>query len=327
MKEPLISIKNLSVSYRIREGLVNSVKGVSLDLFKNDVIALIGESGCGKSTLTSAILGTGAPNTVIDKASEILWEGENVLDYSPEKLRQFRWVKAAMIFQAAQNALNPTLRIEEQFRDTMIDHGLSGGRQQDLERINELLSMVRLEADRILPSYPHELSGGMRQRAIIALSMILNPKFLILDEPTTALDTITQHYIFDILTEVQQKTGTSMMLVTHDLSSAAKLCHRVGVMYAGQLVELGSADAVFNAAQHPYAAALINAMPSIEGDVTRHKAIPGAMPDLLSRPEGCLFHPRCSYAMPRCREERPHLEQISDGHWKACFLEKLDANH
>jgi len=324
MDETLISIRNLNVSYKVREGLLRSVLGVSIDLFANDIVALIGESGCGKSTLTSAILGIGAPNTLIHEESSIVWKGENILEYDDEKLRQFRWLKASMIFQAAQNALNPTMRLEEQFRDTMIDHELSRGRAKDRERIEELLSMVRLDVKRVLPAYPHELSGGMRQRVIIALSMLLEPEFLILDEPTTALDTITQHYIFEILRAVQRETKTSMLLVTHDLSSAAALCHRVGVMYAGHLVELGTVDDVFVRAAHPYAEALINAMPSIDGDITKHKAIPGAMPSLLSRPPGCSFHPRCPKCQDRCRTERPDLIEFSPGHWKACFLEGND---
>ena len=179
--------------------------------------------------------------------------------------------------------------------------------------------MVRLEADRVLPAYPHELSGGMRQRAIIALALVLDPEFIILDEPTTALDTITQHYIFDILQDVREKTGASMLLVTHDLSAAAKLADRVGVMYAGKLVEIGPAEDIFERARHPYAAGLINAMPSIEGDVSRHKAIPGAMPDLMSRPSGCRFHPRCARAVERCSLEEPPLEEIAPHHERACW--------
>lgn len=323
MSDVLVSMRHVTVRHRLREGLVPAVEDVSLDILRDEVVALIGESGCGKSTLTSTLLGLGAMNSVIDPASRILWEDENILEFAPERLRQFRWVKASLIFQAAQNALNPTITLEEQFRDTLIDHGASRGRTLDRERIAGLLDMVRLDAGRVLPAYPHQLSGGMRQRAIIALALVLDPQLLILDEPTTALDTITQHYVFDILREAQARTHASMLLVTHDLGSAAKLADRVGVMYAGQLVEIGPSADVFREARHPYAAALVSAMPSIEGDVNRYRPIPGSTPDVFSRPEGCLFQPRCTRSLDRCREERPVLEEKLPGRRAACWLEDL----
>lgn len=321
-QEPLLSIRNLTVSYRLPDALAVTVDDASLDLAPGEALALIGESGCGKSSLATAILRTGAPNVVVDSASRILFRGRDLLTLGDEELRRFRWAEAAMVFQAAQNAFNPTLRLGEQFLDTMADHGMLRGAEGNRAHLAELLSLVRLETGRVLPAYPHQLSGGMRQRALVALALVLEPEFLILDEPTTALDTIMQHYVLDILRNVQRTRGMAMLLVTHDLGAAARLCSRVAVMYAGHVVEVGPLAKVFTSARHPYARALVDALPSVHGDVTRHKAIPGAMPDPLSRPPGCPFHPRCPRALPLCSETRPSLTTAGDGGLVACHLEE-----
>ncbi len=223
----------------MREGLVKSVDGISFDVERGKVTALIGESGSGKSTLTAAILRILAPNGKISPDSSIYFEGKDILKMSDSEIRDFRWRKASMVFQAAQNAMNPTIRIKRQIMDTVIDHGDNPNSEVYNNRLRELLGMVRLPPSRVLNSFPHELSGGMRQRVIIALSMILNPEFIILDEPTTALDVITQHYIFDILDDIHEKTNLTMLFITHDMSAVAKLADNIGVMYAGKIFRDG----------------------------------------------------------------------------------------
>lgn len=325
--EIILKIENLKVDYEVKEGLVKSVDNVSFDVEKGKVTALIGESGSGKSTLTGAILRILAPNGRIDPSGKILFNGQDILKMSSEEIRQFRWMKASMVFQAAQNAMNPVLRIEDQIMDSVIDHGIDPHSEEVRGRLQSLLSMVRLEPDRVLRAYPHQLSGGMRQRVIIALSMILDPEFIILDEPTTALDVITQHYIFDILRDIHEKTKVSMIFITHDMSAVAKLAHTIGVMYAGKIFEMTSAHKLFETPMHPYTIGLLGSIPSIEGDVIQRKPIEGQTPDLINKPAGCVFHPRCSFVQDLCREKEPPFREIEEGHKAAChFAEKIGAD-
>ncbi len=313
-----IKFKNVRVDYQVREGLVKSVDGVTFDVKKSRITALIGESGSGKSTITGAVLRILAPNGKISPESEILFEGKDILKMSPHEVRNFRWRKASMVFQAAQNALNPTVRIKSQIFDTVTDHGENPGSEEYRKRLQELLSMVRLEPKRVLNAFPHELSGGMRQRVIIAMSMILKPEFIILDEPTTALDVITQSYIFDILKEIHEKTGQTMIFITHDMSAVAKLADTIGVMYAGKIFELCDADLLFDKPLHPYTMGLLNSIPSIEGDTIKRKPVKGQTPDLINKPSGCVFHPRCDYAEQICMEKEPEFADLGRGHFVAC---------
>lgn len=314
----LVRVRNLRVDYQVREGLIKSCDNVSFDIEKGKVTAMIGESGSGKSTLSNAILGLLPPNGKIAPGSEVLFEGQNMLQMGAEKMRQFRWRKASLVFQAAQNALNPTVRIQEQLLDTVDDHGDNPRREPYPERLARLLSMVRLSPSRVLNAYPHELSGGMRQRVIIAMALMLQPELVILDEPTTALDVITQSYIFDILQDIHRETQLTMVFITHDLAAVARLADRIGVMYAGKMVELAPADVLFKSSRHPYTRGLFGSLPSIEGDTVQRRPIAGQPPDLIHKPAGCVFNPRCSYAIDRCRTEEPAFEPIASGHQVAC---------
>jgi len=313
---PLLAVKDLVVEFDLGRGALRAVNEASLDVLPGEIMAIVGESGSGKTTLAFSIFNLVPPPGQI-VGGEIFFDDIEVLSLGPEELRKYRWKEVAMVFQAAQNVMNPVIRIAEQMIDTAQAHGKTA-KGEVLERAAELLRMVRLEPSQVLRAYPHELSGGMRQRVIIALSLLLEPKMLILDEPTTALDVVTQAYILDILTDIRDKLGLTMMLLTHDMSIVAKVADRVGVMYAGRIMEVGNVGDIFYDAKHPYTMGLINAAPSLIGDVASKKPIPGSPPDLLNPPIGCPFHPRCAYATDRCRKERPELEKIGDGRLIAC---------
>jgi len=313
---PLLSVKDLVVKFDLGKGALKAVNKASLDVQEREIMAIVGESGSGKTTFAFSIFNLVPPPGQI-VGGKILFDGTEVLSLNPEELRKYRWKEVAMVFQAAQNVMNPVIRVANQMIDTAQAHGKTSKREV-LERATELLQMVRLEPSQVLRSYPHELSGGMRQRVVIALSLLLNPKMLILDEPTTALDVVTQAYILDILTDIRDRLGLAMVLLTHDMSIVAKVADRVGVMYAGRIMEVGTVEEIFYDARHPYTMGLINAAPSLIGDITKKKPIPGSPPNLLNPPPGCSFHPRCPHATTRCREEEPELEGISDGRLVAC---------
>ena len=300
-----LTLEHLTITYTVRGRVLKPVEDVSLRFAPHRITALIGESGCGKSTLTAGILGTLANNSRVDPASKMLFGGENLLHLSAEAQRRFRWQKASMVFQAAQNALSPTLRIEEQLIDTLLDHGVPLAEAK--ARARARLQQVRLEADRVLQAYPHQLSGGMRQRVLIALALLLEPELILLDEPTTALDVITQRYIFDILLEIHRAQSTTMVLITHDLAAASELADEVVVMYGGKIMEQAPAEQFFKSPVHPYSEGLLRALPTLEGDTARREPIAGYPPDLAAKPAGCIFHPRCPIAEKICAERVPVL--------------------
>jgi peptide/nickel transport system ATP-binding protein len=250
---------------------------------------------------------------------KIIYKGMDVLEYSEEQLRQYRWRDVAMVFQAAQNSLNPVLKVKEQVLDTAEAHNLMS-KSKILDRARELLRFVRLEPDQVLDSYPHQLSGGMKQRTIMALSLLLGPGLLILDEPTTALDVITQAYVMNIMQSAHKDLGITMIFLTHDVSIMAKIADRVAVMYAGQIVELGTVFDIFYKPYHPYTRGLINAAPSLTDDVSLRKAIPGSPPDLANLPQGCRFAPRCKLCETGdCPgDDKGTLIQVERGHYTVC---------
>ncbi|RYX99842.1 ABC transporter ATP-binding protein [bacterium] len=307
MSESILDIKNLSIHYSIREGTVKSVEDVSIDFPKGKNTAIIGESGCGKSTIANSIVGILSPNSIVKDQSQIVFRGKNILKASKEEQRLFRWQKASMVFQAAQNALNPTIKIGEQLLDSIYDH-IKISKNDALKKVDELLKLVKLDANRVINSYPHELSGGQRQRVIIAMSMVLDPELIILDEPTTALDMITQTYIFDILLEIHRTKNLSMILITHDLTAAVKLADKIVVMYGGKVMESGETDDIFRNPLHPYTEGLLGAMPFIDGSVVQKKSIPGSPPDLINRPKGCIFASRCYLVQDICKVDEPALK-------------------
>jgi peptide/nickel transport system ATP-binding protein len=318
----LLAIRDLSIEYQTAAGPVRAVSSASLDLEPGESVALIGESGSGKTTLGLGLLRL-LPKSARTRG-EVLYQQRdgqvvNVLNLSSEDMRRFRWQECAMVFQAAQNALNPVARVWDHMLDTARAHR-SLARREVRDRSEQLLSMVQLEPARVLNAFPHELSGGMRQRVLIAMSLLLDPQILILDEPTTALDILTQRAIIDVLRSLRSQLQFAMLFISHDLSLAAELADRVATMYAGKVVEIGSVREMFYAPKHPYTLGLINAVPPVAGDLLEIQSIPGAPPSLLNLPSGCSFHPRCRYARERCTEETPPLYMLSDGHASACHF-------
>jgi peptide/nickel transport system ATP-binding protein len=316
----VLSVQDLEVEYRARRGLVKAVNRVSFDLHRGESITLVGESGCGKTTLGLSLVRL-LPKQATIREGQMLYRRDktivDVVDLGPEKLRQFRWAECAMVFQGAQNAFNPVLRIWDQIWDTIKAHGgmdKAAARQRALD----LLRMVQLEPQRVIDAYPHELSGGMRQRVLIAMSLLLNPQVLILDEPTTALDVLTQRTVIEVLRRLKEELGFAMIFITHDLAVAAELADRVATMYAGRIIEIGPVNEIFYHASHPYSLGLIRAVPTVTGAFTDLASIEGSPPDLIDPPSGCKFHPRCRYATQRSREEEPALTRIGANHFVAC---------
>jgi peptide/nickel transport system ATP-binding protein len=320
--EVVLSVRDLSIEYLTAAGPVRAVREVSFDLRAGESIALIGESGSGKTTLGLGLL------RLLPKSARTTGEVQyrrrdgktvNLLQLSKEEMRRFRWQECAMVFQAAQNALNPVARVWDHMLDTARAHR-SMSRGEVRERSERLLSMVQLEPRRVLEAFPHELSGGMRQRVLIAMSLLLDPQVLILDEPTTALDILTQRAIIDVLQSIREQLGFAMLFISHDLSLAAELADRVATMYAGRIIETGTVRDLFYTPRHPYTLGLINAVPPVAGDLFEISSIPGTPPSLLDLPSGCSFHPRCSYARERCSVELPPLYPVANGHVSACHF-------
>jgi len=316
-----LTLENVHVNYQTRSGNVQAVRGVTLDLLAGESLALIGESGSGKTTLGLSIV-----KLLVDTATvapgKIIYRRDNqeidVLALRGNQLREFRWRDCAMVFQSALNAFNPVLRVWEQALDTAQSHGWND-RQAVRERFLELLRYVQLDPNRVINAYPHELSGGMRQRTLLALSLLLEPTILILDEPTTALDILTQRTIIDLLRQIKNEKNITMIFISHDLAIAAELANRVATMYAGRVVELGGVEDIFYRPRHPYTMGLIRAVPTVTGGFEELFSIPGSPPDLINLPSGCPFHPRCSFATSQCQTEEPPLIQITPSQASACW--------
>ncbi len=323
----VLSVEDVSIEYKVQGGLLQAVRGISFEVRRGEVVAVIGESGSGKTTLGLGLIRLLADTAVMrqgkitynrtDNSGKIT-ESIDVMALNQAGLRRFRWKDCAMVFQSALNAMNPVLRVSQHFDDTARAHGIRTGRDFSA-RAFEYLRMVRLEPERVWNSYPHELSGGMRQRVIIALSLLLEPGLLIFDEPTTALDILTQRNIMTVLNELRSKLDFSMIFISHDLSLAAELADRVVTVYAGRVVEECSVYTTFIDPHHPYTIGLIHAVPTLASDRSELTSIPGSPPDLINMPTGCKFHPRCPLADKRCREEEPPLELIRPDHVVACW--------
>lgn len=318
---PVLSVEDLWVEYHSARGTVKAVRGVSFSLHPGETLALIGESGSGKTTLGLALMRL-TPREGRIRSGKITYQrGDHALDVltlSREELRRFRWQECAMVFQSALNSLNPILRVWDHLYDTAKAHGQTS-RKEVHARSVELLRLVQLEPHRVLYAYPHELSGGMRQRVLLALALLLKPQLLILDEPTTALDILTQRAIIDLLRRLSKQLGFSMIFISHDLAIAAELADRVATLYAGRIVELGEVRDMFYRPKHPYTHGLISAIPTVSGQYLQLTSIPGSPPDLITPPAGCKFHPRCPYADSRCSEQEPELEPVTRDHLAACF--------
>lgn len=323
--EPLIEIRDLAVEYRAgKRRRVPVVRDVNLDLYPGESLALVGESGCGKTTLALALLRLLPKLGVISKGSVRyrLRNGEmiDLLRLGKEELRRFRWTEASVVYQGAMNALNPLTKIRTQFAETIRAHNRSMSSGQIEARACELLELVQLEPARVMPSYPHELSGGMRQRVLIALGLVLDPQLVVLDEPTTALDILTQRSIVETLRHVKEELKFSMVFVSHDLALAAELADRVATMYGGRIVELGDVHDAFYDPRHPYTIGLIQAVPPVSGSLPELSSISGSPPSFGNLPRGCPFHPRCPHAQEICGKEDPPLYEVSGRHYAACFF-------
>ncbi len=315
--EPLLEVRDLMVDFITPRGPAVAVDGVSFAIRPGEVFGLAGESGCGKSTVAHAIMRLiKAPGRI--SGGRILFRGHDISTLPTRQLQQFRWLKASIVFQSAMNALNPVMNMGDQIADAIQAHEhVSKG--QALERAAEMFKLVGIEARRIR-SFPHELSGGMRQRAVIAMALVLNPELVIMDEPTTALDVVVQRDILQQIQDLQAKFGFSILFITHDLSLLVEFSTRIAIMYAGRIVDLAPARDIFLRPKHPYTVGLMNSFPSISGDKRQLHGIPGAPPDLVTPPPGCRFAPRCIHVMDQCTRTYPPLRQLEPDRWTACYL-------
>jgi peptide/nickel transport system ATP-binding protein len=312
----LLELNDLKVVYLTARGPVKAVDGVSLTIKPGEVVGLAGESGSGKSTIAHAILRVLHPPALIT-GGQVLYNGRDILEMNEQELEQFRWKNISIVFQSAMNALNPVMRIRDQLLDVMLQHGLT--KTAANERAVQLFDLVGIEPKR-LDSYPHQLSGGMRQRAVIAIALALNPPLLILDEPTTALDVVVQKDILQQIAVLREKLGFSILFITHDLSLLVEFSMCIAIMYAGEVVERAPARELFKNPLHPYTLGLMNSFPSIIGKLQKLSGIPGSPPDLVTPPMGCRFHPRCPKVMPVCSQLAPVSKIIAGDHQVACHL-------
>jgi peptide/nickel transport system ATP-binding protein len=318
MAQPVLSVRDLRVEFVTRRGILKAIDGISFDIGKGEVLGVVGESGAGKSVTGSAVIGLIDPPGRI-AGGEVLLSGMRIDNLPPEEMRRVRGKRIGMIFQDPLTSLNPLYRVSEQLIETIRTHtnlSASGARKRAID----LLAEVGIPApDKRIDSYPHEFSGGMRQRVVIALALCAEPELIIADEPTTALDVSVQAQIISLLKRLGREHGTAIMLVTHDMGVIAETADRVAVMYAGRIAEIGPVRDVVQNPLHPYAKGLMGAIPSLESDADRLVQIPGSMPRLSAIPPGCPFNPRCPYVFDRCRVERPEPIQHSE-HRVACHL-------
>ena len=313
--QPVVSVRDLRVYYGTPRGAVRAVDGVSLDIGAGEVLGLVGESGCGKSTLGRGILGLLPEGAVSD--GQVLYDGRNLVEMSVKALRRLRGPDLGLIFQEPMTRLNPLMRIEDHFRETLDQHEPGLTDKEVRKRSLETLGRMGIPPTRYR-QYPHEFSGGMRQRIMIALALVLRPKLLIADEPTTALDVIVEAQILSILADLRENFGTALLLITHNLGIVAEACDRVAVMYAGKIAEEGDARDVFAEPAHPYTRELLRSIISL--DTTELHSIPGAPPDLIDPPPACRFHPRCPDAMVVCATKDPVELALGDGRRVLCWL-------
>ena len=314
----LLKVENLKMYYQTMRGYVRAVDDVSFEVRPKESLGLAGESGCGKTSAALTIMRLLPQNGRIIEGS-ITFNGADIVKMSDKELREkIRWKKISMIFQGAMNALHPTYTIGHQIAEAITAHE-SISKEEALERAAKLIELVGIERGKI-DRYPHELSGGMKQRAITAMALACNPELVIADEPTTALDVIVQAQVLKVMKELQSRLDLSWILITHDLSMIAETCTRTAIMYAGKIVEEGSVVDIFKEPLHPYTQKLITAFPSVLGPKMELSSIPGFPPDLLKPPPGCRFHPRCPYAMEICKVKEPVLAEKDKDHYVACHL-------
>jgi len=314
----VLEVKDLTVNYETKRGPVRAAEGISFSVKKGQSLGLAGESGCGKTTVALSLM------RLLPKAGRILkgqinLDGRNLLNLTDREMRQVRWRDMSIVFQGAMNALDPVYKIGDQIIEAIRTHDKEVSKEECRERAAKLLELVGIDPERV-DGYPHEFSGGMRQRALIAMALACNPKLVIADEPGTALDVIVQAQVLRLMRDLKEKLDLSMILISHDLSIIAETCERVVIMYAGNIAEYGSTPSVFHEPLHPYTQGLLQAFPDIRGERKRLSSVPGTPPDLLNPPVGCRFNPRCPYVMDVCKKVQPPLIELRPDHYVACHL-------
>jgi len=320
-KKPILEVRDLRVYYETPKGDVLAVDGIDFDLYEGETLGLVGESGSGKSTAAMGILQLTVPPGRI-AGGQVLLEGQSLLGLSEEQLREFRWVKLALIPQGAMNSLNPTMRVSDQIKDVIIAHEGKTAQKELKERILELLSTVGLPG-RVYDLYPHELSGGMKQRACIAMAIALNPTVIVADEATSALDVVVQRVVAQTMLKVKEKLGVSMIMIGHDMGLMAQMVDRIAVMYAGKIVEIAPVRDMFNDPKHPYSRLLIDSVPSLK-ERKALKITEGITHDPRNPPPGCIFQLRCPFVMDVCRKDAPPMQEVKPGQLVACHLYKAN---
>lgn len=318
MNDVLMKIRNLAVSYKTRLGYLSAVDGVSFDIFQGEILGLVGESGCGKSTMGKGLMRMLPDSAMI--SGEVVFKDEDVLQYDQNQLRDFRGRCISMIFQDPMTSLNPVQRVDEHVIEAIQVHEMRTKTEIALDRARTLIERLGIQSRR-MNDYPHQLSGGMRQRVMIGLGLVLNANLIIADEATTSLDVIVEANLLDQLREIRDEFGVSMLVITHNIALVAELADRIAVMYAGRLVEIGPIYDVFDDPQHPYTQGLLKAVPSIkiEDGETLYK-MAGEPPNLTHPPSGCRFHPRCPKVLPVCDQVAPSLIEKNPGHYVNCWL-------
>ncbi len=314
----LLEIKDLTIQYVTEDEVVSAVNNLEIELEEGETIGLVGETGAGKTTTALGIMGLipNPPGKILN--GKIIFKGEDLLTLPEEQMRKIRGSKISMIFQDPMTSLNPVMTVGEQIAEVIELHEKLG-KDGSFEKAKEMLELVGIPGARA-NDFPHQFSGGMKQRVVIAIALACNPKLLIADEPTTALDVTIQAQVLDLMNELKEKFKTAMILITHDLGVVAQVCDKVAIMYAGEIVEAGSLLDVFENPQHPYTRGLFGSIPSLDEECTRLKPIQGLMPDPTNLPSGCKFHPRCPHATELCSKEQPGVTDLGNNHKARCFV-------
>ncbi len=319
----VLSVENLSTYFKTDKGIAKAVENVSFTIDEGEMLGLIGESGCGKTTVAQSILRLiEYPGKVV--SGSVLLNGKDLLRASEKELYSLRWKEVSVIPQSAMNALNPIFTVGDQIMESILLHE-DINKREALVRTKTLLELVGIDGDR-WKSYPHEFSGGMKQRVAIAMALACNPKLVISDESTTGLDVLTQAQVISLIKNLQKKMNLSVILISHDLPMVTAICDKIAIMYAGRIVEWATTEDILKNARHPYSQALLNATPDLSKTEKKVVSIPGSVPNLVNFPNSCRFHTRCPYAFEKCSQENPELKEVRPGHFTACFLEEEEHN-